>query len=78
MKERAHFQSKRFFVNRKITAADFLHQLRVLFGKTIPKRGDLSKELGPNSDECETVMSALPAEQIGQHSPRLSQYIKQF
>lgn len=40
-----------------------------LFGKTTPKRGDLPKELGPNSDECEAVMSALPAEQIEQHSP---------
>lgn len=44
----------------------------------MPKRGDLSKELGPHSDECETVTSALPAEQIGQHSPRLSQHMKQF
>lgn len=50
-------------------AEDFLHKLTVLFGKTTPKRDDLPKELGPNSDECETVMSALPAEQIKQHSP---------
>lgn len=44
----------------------------------MPKRGDLSKELGPNADECETVMSALPAEQIRQHSQGLSQHMKQF
>lgn len=50
-------------------AEDFLHKLTVLFGKTTPKRDDLPKELGPNSDECETIMSALPAEQIKQHSP---------
>lgn len=47
----------------------FLHQLTVLFGKTPPKRGDLPKELDPNSDECGAVMSALPAEQTNQHSP---------
>lgn len=51
--------------------ADFLHQLRILFRKVIPKRCDLSKELGPNSDKCEIVMSALPAEQNRQHGPRL-------